>query len=300
LSDALDLPEGTDRRQLITDLVEQWRPELHRYCSRLMGSIIEGEDVVQDALAKALVATNDLPDLPSLRAWLFRVAHNRALDLLRARSVRMAEPIEVAEGVVDNESSDPMEVLLHEEATQAAMARFMEIPIPQRSVLILKDVLDEPLADIADLLGLTLDSVKAHLSRGRVRLREANLAEYPVPKVSAVVAHYVSLFNNGDWNGLRALLASDVQLKQSSYPIRKGAADVGNFFGAYEKIGGIWLVPAWLEGREVIAVFERRGAPTPCYLMWLEWNEGRICFIHDYRYVPYITTDAKLTLVENA
>lgn len=67
--------------QLIT-LAEQLRPELHRYCSRLMGSVIEGEDVVQDTLARALLVIDKIQDFQMLRAWLFRVAHNRALDLL--------------------------------------------------------------------------------------------------------------------------------------------------------------------------------------------------------------------------
>ena len=64
-------------------LAGELRPELHRYCARLMGSVIDGEDVVQDSSARALVALDELQEAPSLRAWLFRIAHNRALDLLR-------------------------------------------------------------------------------------------------------------------------------------------------------------------------------------------------------------------------
>ena len=64
------------------------------------------------------------------------------------------------------------------------------------------------------------------------------------------------------------------------------------FFTLYAKIDGAWLAPAWLEGREVIAVFEDRADPKPSYIMWLEWRDGRISFIHDYRYVRYVTADA--------
>src|SRR5439155_9648907 len=83
-------------------------------------------------------------------------------------------------------------------------------------------------------------------------------------------------------------------LIQSTHAPRVGPADVGMFFTIYAKIDGLWLVPAWLEGREVIAVFEDRADPKPSYLMWLEWRDGRISFIRDYRYVRYVTADAEL------
>jgi hypothetical protein len=73
-----------------------------------------------------------------------------------------------------------------------------------------------------------------------------------------------------------------------------GRADVGLFFTLYAKIDGVWHAPAWLEGREVIAVFEDRADPKPSYIMWLEWRDGRISFIRDYRYVRYVTADAEL------
>jgi RNA polymerase sigma-70 factor (ECF subfamily) len=110
------------------------------------------------------------------------------------------------------------------------------------------------------------------------------------------VARYVALFNKRDWDGLRPLLADDVKLNQSSYPLRVGRADVGLFFTLYAEIDGVWLAPAWLEGREVIAVFEDRADPKPSYVMWLEWRGGRISFIHDYRHVPYVLADVELTL----
>jgi hypothetical protein len=88
--------------------------------------------------------------------------------------------------------------------------------------------------------------------------------------VSIETPRYVALFNRRDWDGLRALLADDVKLNQSSYPLRVGRADVGLFFTIYAKSDGVWLAPAWLEGREVIAVFEDRADPKPSYMMWLE------------------------------
>lgn len=288
-----------DRRAELLALTGELRPELHRYCARLMGSVIDGEDVVQDTLARALAALDELEEMPQLRAWLFRVAHNRAIDLLRSRALRKSEPIEAASDVADEASPDPTEVMMRQEAVETAVSRFAELPLPQRSVVILKDVLDEPLKDIADLLDLSVDAVKAHLARGRARLREVNAGAATIARaqpVSAAVARYVALFNQKDWDGLRALLADDVKLHQSTYPLRVGAADVGRFFTIYATFDGVRLQPAWVEGREVIAVFEKGAGATPSYFMWLEWRDGRISFIRDYRYSRYIVDDAKLML----
>ena len=262
-----------------------------------MGSVIDGEDVVQDTLLRAFAALQDLDETTPLRPWLFRIAHNRALDLLRGRAVRMAEPIDAAAEIADSASPDPVEMLMRREAVETAVSRFAELPILQGSVIILKDVLDEPLIEIAALLDLTVDAVKAHLARGRARLRQVNARTTPppdAPAASAAVARYVALFNQRNWDGLRALLADDVKLNQASHPLRVGAADVGMFFTIYAKSDGVWLAPAWLDGREVIAVFENRADPKPSYMMWLEWRDGRISFIHDYRHSRYVAADAVL------
>jgi hypothetical protein len=110
----------------------------------------------------------------------------------------------------------------------------------------------------------------------------------------------IALFNQRDWDGLRVLLADDVKLHQSLHPLRVGRANVGLFFTLYAKIDGVWLAPAWLEGREVVAVFEDRADPKPSYIMWLEWRDVQISLIHDYRYVRYVTGDAELTLAPEA
>jgi RNA polymerase sigma-70 factor (ECF subfamily) len=295
---------NNDRKAAFLAQAGELQPELHRYCARLMGSVIDGEDVVQDTLVRAVVALQDMEkqgvmEMPPLGPWLFRIAHNRALDLLRGRSLRRTEPIEAAADVADADSPDPVETLMRQEAVKTAVLRFAELPTMQRSVVILKDVLDEQLSEIATLLDLTVDAVKAHLARGRARLRTINAQARSFPAAqpaSAAVARYAALFNQRDWDGLRALLASDVKLKQSSYPVRSGSADVGMFFGIYSRLDPVWLVPAWLEGREVIAVFENRATAQPNYFMWLEWRDGQISYIRDYKYVRYVTADAELTL----
>jgi RNA polymerase sigma-70 factor (ECF subfamily) len=291
---------GVDQAQFLA-LVAALRPELHRYCARLTGSVIDGEDVVQDAIAKGLAALPALETATPLRAWLFRIAHNQALDLLRRRAVRAAEPIEAAEDAADPDAPDPLETLMRQEAVRMAVSRFAELPVTQRSVVILKDVLDQSVQEIAELLDLTAFAVTAHLARGRARLkaivaRPAAASEPRTP--SAAVTRYAALFNQRDWDGLRALLADDVKLNQATYAPRYGSADVGRFFTIYSGFDQqVRLQPAWLEGREVLAVYPP-GATEPAYVMWIEWRDGRIAFIHDYRYARYVLDGATLELVE--
>jgi RNA polymerase sigma factor (sigma-70 family) len=281
-------------------LVEDLRPELHRYCARLTGSVIDGEDVVQDTFVKAFVALKTLEGAPPMRAWLFRIAHNRAIDLLRSRAVRVAEPLDSALETAGSEAPDPLETLMHKQAVSTAISLFVELPAAQRSAVILKDVLGHSLDDIADLLGITINAVKGHLARGRSRLKEVKIHASPnaiLRTPSEAVARYVALFNQRDWESLRALLADDVRLTQSSHPLRVGAEDVGMFFTIYARSDAVRLVPAWIEEREVIAVFENAAATKPSHIMWLEWRDGMITFIRDYRYVGYVIEGAELILL---
>jgi RNA polymerase sigma factor (sigma-70 family) len=292
----------TPRQAQLLALAGELRPELHRYCARLMGSVIEGEDVVQDTFARAFIALHELQEDAPMRAWLFRIAHNRALDVLRSRAIRAAEPIEAAYEVADPANPDPVEVLMRREAVETAVSRFVELPTVQRSVLILKDVLDQSMEEIAATLDLTVNAVKAHLARGRARLKAINAQApaQPAPRPpSPAVARYVALFNGRDWDGLRAMLADDVRLIQSTYPVRAGAADVGMFFGIYSRSAPVRLAAAWLDGREVIAVWEDTQMVKPSYLMWLEWTDGRISFIRDYKYVRYVIDDAELVMARD-
>jgi RNA polymerase sigma factor (sigma-70 family) len=293
---------GVDPSEFLA-LVSHLRPELHRYCARLTGSVMDGEDVVQDSLASAFVALKTLEATPSMRAWLFRIAHNRALDLLRSRALRATEPLEAASETPDSQSVDPLEALMRQDAIKTAVSRFVDLPTAQRSVVILKDVLGHSLEDIAALLDTTVNAVKGHLARGRVRLKAINAEAPSSPAARAPspeVARFVALFNQRDWEGLRALLARDVKLQQSSHPVRVGAADVGMFFTIYAEMDRVALRPAWLEGREVVAVFEDRDDPKPSYLMWLAWQEGEISFIRDTRYVRYVLAEADLALEETS
>ena len=172
----------TEREQLISELHEgrrrflelvgELRPELHRYCARMTGSIADGEDVVQDTLARAYYALSELDELAPLRPWLFRIAHRRALDHLGRYERRMSQPLDGVEGVVADTAPDAEDLLAREEAVSSAVSRFVELAPAQRSAVILKDVLGHSLEEIAALLELSVPAVKAALHRGRSRLRE--------------------------------------------------------------------------------------------------------------------------------
>jgi RNA polymerase sigma factor (sigma-70 family) len=273
-------------------LVAEVRPELHRYCARMTGSIADGEDVVQDTLAKAFFAMGTLDELPTLRPWLFRVAHNAAIDFARRVHRSPVEAVaEVPETAEASEAADP-------ETVRAALAAFLALPPLQRSAVILKDVVGHSNAEIAELLASTVPAVKAALFRGRERLRHerARLSEVAAlaPAASPVLEAYVRLFNAGDWDGVRALLAEEVRLDLVSTATRKGKA-AGVYFQRYAAEPDVRLTVGTLEGRTVLWAHAPKTNDRPAYFIALDERGGRVTDIRDYRYVGYLMQDLELT-----
>jgi len=277
-------------------LVAEIRPDLHRYCARMTGSVADGEDIVQDTLARAYYALSEMESVPALRPWLFQIAHNRALDHLRRYERRMSQPLDgVTESALSNES-DPEESLAIEQATRAAISRFAELVPMQRSAVILKDVLGHSLTELAQLMAISEPAAKAALHRGRERLLALAAASpeaggLATHAVSPGIARYVTLFNARDWDGVRALLAEDVRLDLVSRAKRTGR-DVASYVTNYSQKHDWHLTPGWVDGREVIVVFRARGDARPAYFIELEFAGGRVTTIRDFRYVPYILADA--------
>jgi hypothetical protein len=200
---------------------------------------------------------------------------------------------------VDDDAVNPEDALAHDQALRAAVSRFLELVPAQRSCVILKDVLDYSLDEIAALLDLSVPAVKAVLHRGRERLRE--LCETPTPAtppraVSPALARYAALFNARDWDGVRAMLAEDVRLDLVSREQRVGREQVSHYFTNYAAVSDWHLVPALLDSREVIAVFRNPHDRQPGYFIELGLIDGRIAAIRDFRYVPYIARDAVIEL----
>ncbi len=170
-----------ESRRRFLELVTDLRPELHRYCARMTGSVADGEDIVQETLARAYYLLPEMDEVPAFRPWLFRIAHNRALDHLRRYEARMGEPLEAVQDSAADPALDPGDAIAHQQAVQAAVSRFVELAPAQRSCVILKDVLGHSLEEIGGLLELSLPAVKAALQRGRVRLRELAGRRRPRP-----------------------------------------------------------------------------------------------------------------------
>ena len=279
------LPQLQQARKDFLALVATLRPDLHRYCSRMVGSVIDGEDVVQETLARGYYELSALQNPPALRSWLFRIAHNRALDYLRMR--RASAPLENEEEASDSDS-DPGNLLPREQTVTLAMARFLELAPSQRSCVILKDVLDYSLEDISVSLDLTVPAVKAALHRGRTRLRSlAARPEATLVEVSPTVHRYARLFNERNWDAVRDMLIDDVRLEVVDAASRRGRKEVGVYFTNYASRSGWRVAPARLEGREGLVVL-----PLGNFVE-LTIEGDRIAQIRDFHHVPYLTAESQ-------
>jgi RNA polymerase sigma-70 factor (ECF subfamily) len=277
-----------EAREQFLALVDGVRPELHRYCARLTGSVIEGEDIVQEALAKAFYALSLSPEVPPLRPWLFRIAHNAAIDFLRSHGTKYVEARADLEDVVGFDDKPDLVVV------RAALARFVLLPMSQRSAVILKDVLGHSLEEAADTMGTTVMAVKAALVRGRANLRQEHEEGVMTRKTRLELDRYATLFNARDWDGVRALVSDDCRLDLVSKSQRRGR-QVGAYFGRYEKENVTLRVVA-LEGELAFAAYVA-GAERPAYFILVELEGGRVTSIRDFRYVPYVANEAEFELL---
>lgn len=275
-----------EAREQFLGLVADVRPELHRYCARLTGSVIEGEDIVQDTLAKAFYAMSQATELPPLRPWLFRIAHNAAMDHLKSHGRKYTEARADFDDIAGwDDAPDPSVV-------RAALARFLALPTAQRCAVILKDVLDHSLEETAETMGTTVMAVKALLVRGRAKLRDGSREEEtPDAAARATLERYATLFNARDWDGVRALVSDDCRLDLVSKSQRRGK-EVGMYFGRYAK-ENVRLEVVRLEGSLALAAYVAE-ATSPSYFVLLEVGDDRVQSIRDFRYVPYIALEAEI------
>jgi RNA polymerase sigma-70 factor (ECF subfamily) len=250
-------------------------------------------------LARAYYQLSEFNELPQLRPWLFRIAHNLAIDHYRRGLHRKNESLEVAAYVADDELRQPDSVLARSQAVPLAVGSFLMLAPAQRACVILKDVLDHTLEEIAEQLGLSVPAVKAALHRGRTVLSEslATRASRGAPgSHSPTLVRYSELFNAHDWDGVRALLAEDVKLDVVSRAKAAGKRDVGRYFTNYERLANWHLVPAWLDGEEVIAVYPDRAAQSASYFVKIAIEGGKIASIQDFHHVDYILKGANFEL----
>jgi RNA polymerase sigma-70 factor (ECF subfamily) len=279
-------------------LLVAMRPKLHRYCARMVGSVIDGEDVLQDALVKAFEARPAAGAIQNPEGWLFRIAHNTALDFLRRRSrqeaLRSAEEVEMI--------ADEWDAIASRQIANASLRTFMRLPVAQRSSVILMDVLGCSLREVCDIMDTSLPAAKAALHRGRTQLRElaAEGDDAPRPALSdadrARLSAYVVSFNARDFDAIRAMIADDVRLELASRARLNGKAEVSRYFGNYSLVSDWHLVAGSVEGRPAILVFDpNRPDGKPKYFVLLGWTADKVATIRDFRHAPYVADGLEYT-----
>ncbi|WP_242539849.1 sigma-70 family RNA polymerase sigma factor [Trinickia mobilis] len=273
--------------RLMTDL----RPRLHRYCTRMVGSAFDGEDVVQDALASAIQAFPSAGEIQHPESWLLRIAHNAALDALRRRKRQgFAESDEALSNLADHGAHADARV-----AAAASLANFLHLPTIQRSTVVLADVLGYSPAETADMLGVSLAAVKSALHRGRVRLQElVDTPDDSMPSLSDAdrerLNRYADRFNARDFDALRDLLSEEVRLDLVNRVRLAGRKDVSVYFTRYEQAAACRLRLGFAEGRAVLLASDPAVATAEiAYVILLDWADERIVAIRDFRYAPYVT-----------
>jgi RNA polymerase sigma-70 factor, ECF subfamily len=277
-------------------LLARMRPRLHRYCSRMVGSVIDGEDVLQDALIKAVESHAIAGAIGNPEGWLFRIAHNTALDFLRRRNRQQA----LRSGEEVDMIADPADAVLSRQIASASLRTFMRLPVAQRASVILMDVLGCSLTEICEVMDFSLPAVKAALHRGRAQLRE--LADEPDDRPPPTLSDadrkrlgvYVAHFNARDFDAIRAMIADDVHLDLVNKTRMNGKIEVSKYFGNYSKVTDWHLVPGLVEGHPAILVFDpSEPGSAPKYFMLLQWSADKVATIRDFRHAAYVIDGAE-------
>ena len=268
------------------DRLNALRPRLHRYCARMTGSAVHGEDVLQDALVKALHARSQGVAVDNLEGWLFRIAHNTSLDFLRDRSRNTVVPL-----------TEEVEAAPIPEADIIAFSfqTFLRLPELQRCAVILKDVLGHSIDEIASIAECSPAAAKSALQRGRVALRR--FAQAPedtrLPLMSdpdrRKITAYVQLFRNGDFDAIRAMLAEDVKLDLVNRLQLEGRDGISPYFTRYAEVTKWRFALGAVEGRPAMLVFDSTGPmERPAHFVLIDWSESRIIGIRDFLFAPYV------------
>jgi RNA polymerase sigma-70 factor, ECF subfamily len=243
-----------------TQLADPFRGELLAHCYRMLGSADEAEDMVQETYLRAWRSYDGFEGRSSLRTWLYRIATNACLTAIERQGRRpmpsgLGAPLEGPQSVMPGHADDvpwltPVPDALLGPVTDdpaaiagtrdslrlALIAAWQFLPARQRAVLILRDVLDWPAAEVADLLGTTTTAVSSALRRARDRLAEVAPAEADVslptgPSVRALLDRYLLAFERADTKELARLLREDAVLEMPPIPAWfSGREDVVRFF----------------------------------------------------------------------
>ena len=283
------------RRLAFIESIADLRPGMHRYCARMTGSALDGEDVMQETIFEAYLKLGSFDASRPLGPWLFRIAHNRCIDFLRRRQAQRE-----AEAAVEPLAwVDPPEVAGR--AIDRAIERLViALPPKERACVLLKDVFDYSLEDIADLVESTTGGVKAALSRGRGKLAALTDARSPKRKASeaelALLRLYIDRFNRRDWQGVRELASADARLRVADCFAGKLADSP--YFIEYESPIVAWrMALGEVDGETVVVILrdDPQGA-VPFSAIRVGISGGLITSIADYIKCSWVLETASLTL----
>jgi RNA polymerase sigma-70 factor (ECF subfamily) len=297
---------------LIDDL-EQYRRELTGYCYRMLGSIFEAEDAVQEAMVRAWKGIEGFEGRSSMRSWLYRIATNVCLDQLRGRQ-RRARPMDfgpagaadsfhgrtrpeetwlepVPDASVLPDAGDPAELAAARESIRLAFVTALQhLPARQRAVLILREVLRWQATEVAELLDTTVASVNSALQRARATLAARDQSPPAKPVVDAeqqaLLARYVDAFERYDIPSLVTLLHDDAVMTMPPYDFwLRGPEEMGRFFtGPGAACNGSRLVPVAANGSPAFGSYkiDPAGGHAPWGIQVIEVSGERIVGHHNF------------------
>jgi RNA polymerase sigma-70 factor (ECF subfamily) len=267
----------------------------------MTGSVIDGEDVVQETMLKAIEAGPAAGPIANPEGWLFRIAHHAALDFLHRRGRKEAQHsgedldmIAAARNSVEDR-----------QIAAASLRTFMRLPVAQRSSVILCDALGHSLQEIYEIVGGSVPAVKAALQRGRIRLRalaeEADDA--PVPALAeperARLKAYVERFNSHDFDAIRAMLAEDVRLEVVNRVRFDGKKDVAPYFTAYAVRTHWRFIAGFVDRRPAMLVYDADDPDQRLkYFVLLAWAAEQVVSIRDFVFARYILDGAELKVMD--
>jgi RNA polymerase sigma-70 factor, ECF subfamily len=283
----------TERSGGFIELTEPFRRELLAHCYRMLGSADEAEDLVQETYLRAWRAYGTFEGRASLRAWLYRIATNACLTALEQRGRRAlpsglagpagdpdAPPGPAEPGVtwlqpipdarVTPESQDPAAIVAAREGLRLALiASLQYLPARQRAVLLLREVLGFPAAEVATMLGTSTAAVKSTLQRARARLAEAapapeRIIEPTDPRARALLGQYIAGFENADIAALETALRADAAIEMiGTRTWFSGRATCLRYLAHVIGSPGDWLmIPTVANGQPAAATYYRDGDRT--------------------------------------
>jgi RNA polymerase sigma-70 factor, ECF subfamily len=270
-------------------LADPYRPELLAYCYRMLGSVDEAEDQVQETLLRAWRAFDAFEGRSSLRTWLYRIATNTCLRALETRSRRplpsgLGAPAEDPDGalgtlareipwlqpfpdaLVTAGTADPAAIVSGRASMRLALVAALQyLPPRQRAVLILRDVLGWHAAEVAELLGVSTAAANSVLQRARAQLAAATPAENDLrepddPADRELLDRYATAFQAADVAALTALLREDATMEMPPQPYWfAGRAQVSRFLASrvLTTPGSFLMVPTSANGQPAFGAYLR-------------------------------------------